>query len=80
MAGGRDTVAILPTGAGKSAIYQLAALVIPGPTVVVAPLSALQRDQVNALLDNGVEAAEANSQVGAAERRQAFEDFGAGDL
>ena len=71
---------MLPTGAGKSAIYQLAALLIPGPTVVVSPLIALQRDQVHTLRASGVDAAEANSQVRAAERRQAFEDFGAGDL
>ncbi|MDQ4068186.1 MAG: RecQ family ATP-dependent DNA helicase, partial [Actinomycetota bacterium] len=77
---GRDTLAVLPTGAGKSAIYQLAALLIPGPTVVVSPLIALQRDQVQALLANGVDAAEANSQVRAADRREAFEDFGSGDL
>ena len=80
VASGRDTLAVLPTGAGKSAIYQLAALLIPGPTVVVSPLIALQRDQVQALLANGVDAAEANSQVGAAERREAFDDFGTGDL
>ena len=71
---------MLPTGAGKSAIYQLAALLIPGPTVVVSPLIALQRDQVQALTANGVDAAEANSQVAAAERRQAFDDLIAGDL
>ena len=52
-ADGRDTLAVLPTGAGKSAIYQLAALIIPGPTIVVSPLIALQRDQVAALLANG---------------------------
>jgi ATP-dependent DNA helicase RecQ len=71
---------VLPTGAGKSAIYQLAALLIPGPTVVVSPLIALQRDQVAALVANGVDAAEANSQVAAAVRRQAFDDLIAGDL
>ena len=79
-AGGRDVLAVLPTGAGKSAIYQLAALLIPGPTVVVSPLIALQRDQVAALVANGVDAAEANSQVRAAERRQAFDDLVAGNL
>ena len=79
-AAGRDVLAVLPTGAGKSAIYQLAALIIPGPTVVVSPLIALQRDQVAALIANGVDAAEANSQVRAADRRQAFDDLIAGDL
>ncbi|MDP8992283.1 MAG: ATP-dependent DNA helicase [Actinomycetota bacterium] len=47
--GGRDTLAVLPTGSGKSAIYQIAATLLDGPTVVVSPLVALQRDQVAAL-------------------------------
>ena len=42
---GRDVLAVLPTGAGKSAIYQVPALLLDGPTVVVSPLIALQRDQ-----------------------------------
>ncbi|MEV6828751.1 RecQ family ATP-dependent DNA helicase [Amycolatopsis sp. NPDC051102] len=46
---GRDVLAVLPTGAGKSAIYQVPALVLPGPTVVVSPLLALQRDQIEGL-------------------------------
>lgn len=46
---GRDTLAVLPTGSGKSAIYQLAGLMIPGPTVIVSPLIALQRDQSQAI-------------------------------
>ena len=44
--GGRDTLAVLPTGSGKSAIYQIAGLLLEGPTIVVSPLIALQRDQV----------------------------------
>ncbi|WP_086840013.1 RecQ family ATP-dependent DNA helicase [Amycolatopsis kentuckyensis] len=47
--GGRDVLAVLPTGAGKSAIYQVPALVLPGPTVIVSPLLALQRDQIEGL-------------------------------
>jgi len=47
---GRDTLAILPTGGGKSAIYQLAAALLPGPTVVVSPLLALQRDQLDSIV------------------------------
>ncbi|HSK36320.1 MAG TPA: DEAD/DEAH box helicase, partial [Actinomycetota bacterium] len=47
---GRDVLAVLPTGSGKSAIYQLAVLELPGPTVVVSPLVALQRDQVEAIV------------------------------
>ena len=45
-AAGRDVLAVLPTGGGKSAIYELAGLLRPGPTVVVSPLIALQQDQV----------------------------------
>src|SRR3954453_18524079 len=46
---GRDTLAVMSTGYGKSAIYQIAALLIPGSTVVVSPLIALQSDQVEDL-------------------------------
>ena len=46
---GRDTLAVMPTGSGKSAIYQIPALIIPGPTVIVSPLLALQRDQLDSL-------------------------------
>ena len=46
LAGGRDVLAVLPTGGGKSAIYELAGLLREGPTVVVSPLIALQDDQV----------------------------------
>jgi ATP-dependent DNA helicase RecQ len=47
---GRDTLVVMPTGAGKSAIYQVPALLLPGPTVVVSPLIALQHDQLAGLL------------------------------
>ena len=46
LAGGRDVLAVLPTGGGKSAIYELAGLLRTGPTVVVSPLIALQDDQL----------------------------------
>jgi ATP-dependent DNA helicase RecQ len=80
VAAGRDTLAVLPTGWGKSAIYQLSALLIPGPTVVVSPLIALQRDQVAALAGTDVGAAEANSSMGAPARRRAFDELASGDL
>src|SRR3954468_23823249 len=46
---GRDVLAVMSTGAGKSAIYQIAGLLTPGSTIVVSPLIALQRDQVEGL-------------------------------
>ena len=49
LVGGRDTLAVLPTGSGKSAIYQVAGLALGGLTVVVSPLIALQRDQARGL-------------------------------
>ncbi|HEX5205825.1 RecQ family ATP-dependent DNA helicase [Paractinoplanes rhizophilus] len=45
----RDALVVLPTGAGKSAIYQVPAVLLPGPTVVISPLLALQQDQIAAL-------------------------------
>src|SRR5689334_6285652 len=46
---GHDTIAILPTGLGKSLIYQVTALLLKGPAIIVSPLIALQRDQVEAI-------------------------------
>ena len=73
---GRDTLAVMSTGYGKSAIYQIAALLIPGPTVVVSPLIALQRDQVEELEEQDAGgAAEVNSAVRKSERRETFEEL-----
>lgn len=73
---GHDTLAVLPTGSGKSAIYQIAGMHIPGPTLVVSPLIALQQDQLEAIQDQAVgEAAVVNSTVRAAERRETFADL-----
>ena len=69
---GRDVLAVLPTGAGKSAIYELAGLVRTGPTVVVSPLIALQDDQLAHLLIAGLRAIVLNSQQAAAERAAAL--------
>ncbi|WP_374309690.1 DNA helicase RecQ [Methylocella sp.] len=58
---GADLLAVMPTGSGKSLIYQLPALVRPGLVVVVSPLIALMRDQVGALEAKGISAAALNS-------------------
>ena len=65
LAGGRDALAVLPTGGGKSAIYELAGLMQPGPTVVVSPLIALQDDQLAHLRAAGLSAIVLNSQQSA---------------
>ncbi|MEM9479629.1 MAG: DNA helicase RecQ [Verrucomicrobiota bacterium] len=64
---GRDVVAILPTGAGKSLCYQVPALVREGITLVVSPLIALMKDQVDTLVASGVNATFLNSSLDAAE-------------
>jgi ATP-dependent DNA helicase RecQ len=71
---GHDVLAVMPTGSGKSAIYQLAGALIPGATVVISPLLALQQDQVDSIGEQSVgEAVAVNSTVTKAERKEAFE-------
>src|SRR6476646_5197301 len=78
---GRDTLAVMATGHGKSAIYQLAGLLLDGPTLVVSPLIALQRDQVDHLSDARLGGAAAvSSVVREADREEAFEEAEAGRL
>jgi ATP-dependent DNA helicase RecQ len=50
----RDALVVLPTGGGKSAVYQLPATLLPGPTIVISPLLALQQDQIAGLNERGV--------------------------
>jgi len=68
LAGGRDVLAVLPTGGGKSAIYELAGMLRAGPTVVVSPLIALQDDQLAHLQAAGLPAIVLNSQQSAGAR------------
>jgi ATP-dependent DNA helicase RecQ len=72
LADGRDALAVLPTGGGKSAIYELAGMLRPGPTVVVSPLIALQDDQLAHLRAAGLPAIVLNSQQSAGARAAAL--------
>jgi len=76
---GRDVFALLPTGGGKSLCYQLPALLRDGLTVVVSPLIALMKDQVDSLTANGVAATYLNSSLDAAEARRRLRGLHAGD-
>ena len=70
---GHDTLAVMPTGAGKSLCYQLPALHLKGTTVIVSPLISLMKDQVDKLSEAGVEAAQVNSALTEVERRESLE-------
>jgi ATP-dependent DNA helicase RecQ len=77
---GRDTLAVMSTGYGKSAIYQLAGEFIDGPTIVVSPLIALQRDQVEAMEEAAPgEAAELNSTISETRREEVMESLREGE-
>jgi ATP-dependent DNA helicase RecQ len=77
---GRDVLAVMPTGSGKSLCYQLPALVRDGLTIVVSPLIALMRNQVAQLRGYGVAAAALNSANEASENRSVLDQIARGDL
>ena len=72
---GRDVIAVMPTGGGKSICYQVPALLLPGITVVISPLISLMKDQVMSLKENGVPAAYINSSLSAIQIEKVFENI-----
>src|SRR6516164_5952930 len=77
---GKPVLAIFPTGAGKSLCYQLPALMLDGVTLVISPLIALMKDQIDFLKSKGVAAARLDSSITAEEARQVYGDLRAGTL
>jgi ATP-dependent DNA helicase RecQ len=76
---GRDTMVIMPTGGGKSLCYQLPAMVMDGVTVVVSPLIALMKDQVDALERRGIPATLINSSIPLGEQQERIDALRRGD-
>lgn len=72
---GNNAVVLMPTGGGKSLCYQIPALCLPGVTIVVSPLISLMKDQVDALVLNGVQAAFLNSTLSGAEQSFVFQQL-----
>jgi ATP-dependent DNA helicase RecQ len=80
---GRDTLAVLPSGAGKSAVYTVAGLLLEGPVLIISPLIALQRDQVQRLQELGPAVGEAvllNSTLSAVEHQAVLDGLGDGTV
>jgi ATP-dependent DNA helicase RecQ len=77
---GNDAMVLMPTGGGKSLCYQVPALCLPGATIVVSPLIALMKDQVDALVVNGISAAFLNSTQSNAEQNAIFKKLQSNQL
>src|SRR5262245_37592723 len=77
---GHDTIAVLPTGGGKSVCFQVPAMVLGGLSVVVSPLVSLMQDQVSAARARGIAAAALNSTMTSAEQTGVWEAIAAGAL
>ena len=77
---GRDTLAVMPTGAGKSLCYQIPAMLLPGMTIVISPLISLMKDQVKAMGDAGCPAAFLNSSLNNFEYFKTIEEIKSGSI
>ncbi len=77
---GRDALAVMPTGAGKSLLYQLPARVMGGTTLVISPLIALMKDQVDALTEGGLRATCLNSSLSSEQRAERIRGLHRGDF
>ena len=77
--GGRDTLVVMPTGSGKSVIYQLPAVLLPGLTLVVSPLIALMKDQHDKLGALGVDSVAMHSHLSTAEAREVHRQIADGE-
>ncbi|RJG17787.1 RecQ family ATP-dependent DNA helicase [Massilia cavernae] len=75
---GKDTLAIMPTGSGKSLCYQIPARIFPGTTIVVSPLISLMKDQLEKLVELGIGATQVNSSLSRAEEVEAMEGIANG--
>ncbi len=76
---GFDCLCIMPTGGGKSLCYQLPSIARAGTTLVVSPLIALMKDQVDVLVQRGIRAAYINSSISAADQSERLHRLSAGE-
>jgi ATP-dependent DNA helicase RecQ len=77
---GKDSLVLMPTGGGKSMCYQLPAVLLPGVTIVVSPLIALMKDQVDDLIRQGISAAYVNSSLEQSTINDIFQRLGKGEI